>query len=231
MSYEAGLILGLETSGDSAGCAIGTPEGILASESISQPKQHGENLAPMISRAARTAGIGLQELDLIAVDIGPGLYTGLRVGVAMGMSLAFALELQVLGISSLDIVAFQAPQQPQITAVVLDARRSEVFYKIFNKDSTQSESEGVCAPRDLVPKLEELAGGQPNQSHVLCLGDGASLYSDIYESAGFNVLNDSPKVESLIQLAAVTDPRDYLSAYQLQPLYKREPDAKKLTAK
>ena len=76
------LILGISTSTKQVGCAIGGHEGVLASSHSARGKRHAENLAPAIDFVRRQARIELDEISVVAVDIGPGLFTGLRVGIA-----------------------------------------------------------------------------------------------------------------------------------------------------
>ena len=84
------LILGIETASSQVGCAIGGHEGVLASAHTYQVSRHAENLAPQIDFVCRQADIDLTDLGAVAVDVGPGLFTGLRVGVATALSIAYA---------------------------------------------------------------------------------------------------------------------------------------------
>ena len=102
------LILAIETASSQAGCAIGGHEGVLASAHTGINGKHAENISPQIAFVREQAGVEFSELGAIAVDIGPGLFTGLRVGIATAVSIAHALTLPVIGISSLDLLAFPA---------------------------------------------------------------------------------------------------------------------------
>ena len=84
------LILGLESATAQVGCAIGGHEGVLASSHSARGKRHAENLTPAIEFVCRQARVELQEISCVAVDNGPGLFTGLRVGVASGKAIAQA---------------------------------------------------------------------------------------------------------------------------------------------
>lgn len=85
------LILAIETATESVGVALGGRDGVLASVTIARGRRHGETLAPAIQFACRHAGVELPDLDAVAVDIGPGLFTGMRVGIATAKALAMAL--------------------------------------------------------------------------------------------------------------------------------------------
>src|SRR3954453_7288632 len=100
------LILGIESATQQVGCAIGGHEGVLASFHSARGRRHAEVLTPAIDFIAKQAKIELSEISAIAVDIGPGLFTGLRVGVATAKAMAQALRIPVLGVASLDLLAF-----------------------------------------------------------------------------------------------------------------------------
>ena len=108
------LILGIESATVQVGCAIGGHEGVLASAHSAKGKRHAESLAPSIQFICEQAGIELSEIGVVAVDIGPGLFTGLRVGVATAKAIAFALRIPMIGVSSLDLVAFPVRFSPRL---------------------------------------------------------------------------------------------------------------------
>ena len=127
------LILGIESAGSQVGCAIGGHEGVLASAHTGKGRQHAESLAPQIDFVRRQAGIEFSELGVVAVDIGPGLYTGLRVGISSATTIAHALGIPMIGISSLDLLAFPARWTSRLIVTALDARRGELFTALFRK--------------------------------------------------------------------------------------------------
>ena len=128
------LILGIDTATPAVGCAIGGHEGVLASFTAARGRRHAETLVPAIDHLRRSVGIELDELGAIAVDVGPGLFTGLRVGVATAKAMASALRVPVVvGVSSLDLVAFPVRFSPRLIASVVDARRGEVFFAFYRQ--------------------------------------------------------------------------------------------------
>jgi tRNA threonylcarbamoyladenosine biosynthesis protein TsaB len=100
------LILGIETATIQVGCAIGGHEGVLASFHAAKGRRHVETLIPAVEFMCHHAKIDLDEISVVAVDVGPGLFSGLRVGVAAAKALAQALRVPTIGISSLDLLAF-----------------------------------------------------------------------------------------------------------------------------
>ena len=90
------LILGIGTSTDQIGCAIGGHEGVIASFELRKGRRHAETLAPAIQFLCDQSGISLSQLGLVAVDVGPGLFTGLRVGMATPHAIAYRLSLPMI---------------------------------------------------------------------------------------------------------------------------------------
>jgi tRNA threonylcarbamoyladenosine biosynthesis protein TsaB len=121
------LILGIDTATPQVGCAIGGHEGVLATAHSSRGRRHAETLVPAIDFVRRQACVELDEIGAIAIDVGPGLFTGLRVGIATAKAMASALQVPMIGVSSLDLLAFPVRFSPRLIAAVVDARRGEVF--------------------------------------------------------------------------------------------------------
>lgn len=121
------LILGITTSTPQIGLAVGGQEGVLSTWSAVRGRHHAELVTPAIAEVCASAGIELSEVGLVAVDIGPGLFTGLRVGVATAKAAALALGVPMIGVSSLDLLAFRVRYASRTVTAVIDARRGELF--------------------------------------------------------------------------------------------------------
>src|SRR5690606_38859071 len=102
------LILGISTSTARVGCAIGGHEGILGAIYSSRGKRHAETLTPAIEFLCTQTRVQLADIGAVAVDLGPGMFTGLRVGIAAGKAIAHARRLPMIGVTSLDLLAFPA---------------------------------------------------------------------------------------------------------------------------
>ena len=108
------LILGIETATQQVSVAIGGHEGVLGMFEVSRGRRHAETLVPAIEFLCRQTDIEISEFGAIAVDIGPGLFTGMRVGLAAGKAIAQALRVPMIGISSLDLLAFPKAKDKQV---------------------------------------------------------------------------------------------------------------------
>ena len=221
------LVLGIESASAEVGVALGGEDGVIASAQSSRDRRHAENLTPQIEFICRQAQVELSEVGCIAVDVGPGLFTGLRVGLSSAMALAHGLDVPMIGVSSLELGAFAARYTDTTILPCYDARRGEVFSARYSAtgDGVESLSEPrVSTPDELAEDLQ--ASGEP----VLMVGDGGKRYHEIFSTidtvqfAGPGLWY--PSARSLVEL---TYPRaiagDTMSPGEIEPLYLRLPDA------
>jgi tRNA threonylcarbamoyl adenosine modification protein YeaZ len=166
---------------------------VVAERVVVDARRHGELLAVGL-REVLAAG----EPDQVVVGVGPGPFTGLRVGIMTAAAFGDARGLPVLGVCSLD--GLSAPS----TAVVTDARRKEVYWAVYDGSGHRAQGPQVSSPAEAQAAVEGLR----------VVGDGAQLY-------GF-ATDDEPRYPSLVRLAAVAAETDPLP---LTPLYLRRPDA------
>lgn len=221
------LILGIESATAQVGCAVGGHEGVLASAHSARNRRHAESLTPSIEFVCRQARIELPELGAVAVDIGPGLFTGLRVGVATAKALAQALRVPVIPISSLDLLAFPARFTDRLIAAVIDARRGELFTALYRPvpGGVQRVTEPrVCTPDDLKGELQAQAGD------LLLVGDGAIRHQEVFRSlTRAEVVTHGlahPSARDLVLLAHHQALREeWVQPWDVAPTYLRKPDA------
>jgi len=222
------LILAIESATNQVGCAVGGPDGLLASAHTIRARHHAESLAPQIEFVVDQAGIALADIGAVAVDIGPGLFTGLRVGITTAISMAWALGVPVITSTSLDLLAHGVITDDREILAVVDARRGEVFHARYRPDNqglSQITEPAVASPSELVATL---CG---SDTDVLLVGDGVRAYIDTFGSLdrvdlasdGFN----RPCAQVLVALAArIAEQGGAVDPAEVAPLYLREPDAK-----
>jgi tRNA threonylcarbamoyl adenosine modification protein YeaZ len=171
--------------------------------------KHGEQLAPLIEAVLAGAGIVRQDLTAIAVGVGPGPFTGLRVGLVTARTLALVLELPVYGVCSLDVLAIEAArgQDPvgRDLVVATDARRKEVYLASYDDQGHRLDGPEVVRPA-------EAATDAP------VVGEGAMLYPEAFPAAREPVLPSAGWLARAVaeELAELHDP---------EPMYLRRPDA------
>lgn len=221
------LILGIDTATTQCSCAIGGHEGVLALVESARTRRHAENLVPAISVALDHAGVQLAEVSVVAVDVGPGLFTGLRVGLATAKAIAVATGVPMIGVSSLDLLAHRVRFTRRLIAAVVDARRGEVFHAFYRPvpGGVQRVSEPrVAPPSDVVSEVVARGGD------VLFVGDGAVQYREEFANlAGVEFADRGeslPSAGALVQLAHARALREeFVQPSEIVPLYLRRPDA------
>ncbi len=156
------MLLALDTSTAYISVAVYDAEAgrVLAERDQVGPMQHGELLAPTITECLASAGLVRQDLTAIAVGVGPGPYTGLRVGVVTARTLGLALEIPVYGVCSLDAIAFDQGRTDAFV-VTTDARRKELFWAAYDEQG-RVEGPHVDRPAE-VPSDRPVIGlpGEP----------------------------------------------------------------------
>lgn len=221
------LILGIESATTQVGVAIGGHEGVLASAHSARDRRHAETLAPQIEFVCAQARIELSEIGVVAVDIGPGLFTGLRVGLASAMAVAHGLGVPMIGVSSLDLGAFAAQHSDKLIVTCYDARRGEVFtgwYRSVPGGVQRVAEPAVASPEELASELVATS------DELLMVGDGALRYRDRFDSiSGVEIAEVGlayPSARSLVELAHPRALREeFVSPSEIEPLYLRMPDA------
>ncbi len=221
------LILGIETATMQVGCAIGGQEGMLASFHGARGRRHVESLVPSIEFVCRHAGVDLDEIGAVAVDVGPGLFSGLRVGVAAAKAFAQALRVPVVGVTSLDLLAFPVRHSSRLIVATIDARRGELFYAFYRQvpgGAQRLSGYNLGTPAELASEL--VATGED----CLFVGDGALRYPELFteaahsESGGPAVAH--PSAAALVELAHPLAIREeFVQPWELEPMYLRRSDA------
>ena len=202
------MLLTFDTATPLVTVALHDGDDVVAELVSERPLQHGEQLAPLIERVLRETGLVRQDLTAIGVGIGPGPFTGLRVGLVTARTLGFVLELPVYGVCTLDVLAVEAADTGAVGeefVVATDARRREVYLASY-------DAAGVRVDGPVVGKAADHATDRP------VVGEGAVLYPDSFpQRAG-------PTQPSAGWLARVIA-EERAELHDPEPLYLRRPDA------
>jgi len=222
------LVLAIETSTPQTTVAMGTEQGVIGSVLLSWSRGHAEVVTPAIARLLEWSELRLDQAGGVAVGLGPGLFTGLRVGVSTARALAQVLRVPVVGIGSLDVLAFSVRHSRWRIAAATDGKRGEVFYAFYRPvpgGVTRETEVAVGPPERLAAELE--ASGE---EHLL-VGGGALLYRRILREVGTPVEFASfarafPHAEALMELALPRFHREeYSRPEEIVPHYVRKSDA------
>lgn len=206
------MLLAVETATDRVSVALHDGATIVAHQHETTPRRHVESLIPLMDRTLRDAGVSLDAVTGVAVGVGPGAFTGLRVGIATATSLAVARGVPCVGVSSLDAVAHQARLDGSVGAdaaivVALDAKRREVFWAAY-RDGRRASEPAVSDPRDLASAAAD---------GLAVLGDAVVSYPDVF-AGGIVAWPDAAAIASI---AAGASP---FEAVPPRPVYVRRPD-------
>ena len=219
------LILGIETSTGASSVSFWSDHGRVGGMTVARERGHVEILMPAVLRTLELAGLSIDRLTGVAVGLGPGLFTSLRVGVATAKTLAQVLQVPIVGISSLDLLAFNVRFTPKLICACVDARRGEVFAAFYRQaqggvhrlnDYSTWEPKALAA--EVISRDED----------VLLVGNGVVEYHDELGEIGEVATGSSqyPRAEALCELAAPLFAREETTPLALlEPLYVRRSDA------
>jgi tRNA threonylcarbamoyladenosine biosynthesis protein TsaB len=221
------LVLGIETSTARSGVCLATERGCVAAATLGRGQAHGEFVVPAIAFCLEQAHLSIGDVQGVAVSLGPGLYTGMRVGIATAQTLAHARRLPVVGLASLDLLAFSVRHVRRLLCAVLDARRGELFWAFYRAvpGGVQRVSDfRVGPPSKLAGEIEAAS------EDVLAIGDGAVAARALLESTGAevgSVATASPSALALVELALPRFLREETQRPEdLRPHYLRKADAR-----
>jgi tRNA threonylcarbamoyladenosine biosynthesis protein TsaB len=163
-------VLGIETSGMRGGIALVEEDQVLGTRLFEKGMVHGREIAPALRSLLDELAIGPGAIDLIACDIGPGSYTGLRVGLASAKGLALALRRPVVGVASLDALAESARALASVLCPAIDAKWEQVYGAVYR--------DGLCATGYLAEKPADFAARVPPDA--LVLGDALDAHGALF---------------------------------------------------
>jgi len=217
------LVLGFDTATPAVSVALHDGDRVIAEAFAVDARRHSELLMPMITKVMAEAGAARTELTAVAVGVGPGPYTGLRVGVVTARVLGSVLGVPVSGVCSLDIMAAAVVADPVRAArpgreflVATDARRKEVYWARYDVAGRRLAGPGV-GPASSIPDAADMA----------VAGTGGQLYLEAFGELTGPAYPDAGTLARLVA-GSLADPGGFAGPPLLaaEPLYLRRPDAK-----
>ena len=201
------MLLAFDTATPAVTVALHDGERVVATHTVVDARRHGELLAPGIVAVLDEAWVPRQDVTAVAVGVGPGPYTGLRVGLVTARTLSLALDVPVYGVCTLDVLAAQAVDEGAVDGpflVATDARRKEVYWASYDEEGRRLDGPHVSKPADVATEGP-------------VVGAGAVLYPECFPRA---VGPEHPDAGALARV--VTDERAEL--VDPEPMYLRRPD-------
>ena len=223
-------ILAVDTSATSASVCVAQENKIIGEFSINTALTHSQTLIPMIEQLAEKTGVTLDNIDAIAVNAGPGSFTGVRIGVAAVKGIAFSRNIPCVSVSTLESMAYNMLDNDCIICSVMDARCSQVYNSLFRvKDGkvTRLIEDRALSLTDLKLDLQKY------NDKIILVGDGAEITFNYFENSLQNVFLASVnnRVQKASSIACVAFKKinngETLNASELMPVYLRLPQAQR----
>jgi len=205
-------LLTIDTTTEFLSLAITRGDKVVAKMHKKAPMMHSTLLVPMIAKLLKKAHMKLQDLDGFCVSIGPGSFTGLRIGVTTIKGLAYSLDKPVVTVPTLDVIAHNAKKFKGIICTVLDARKNKVYACLYKSDGKNIEK----ISRYLLISVAELEKILGDYDKIVMLGDGLKFFAEHKAE----VIKWHPKAEvaSLLGLEYFRK-KKFVSADKLEPMY------------
>lgn len=225
------IILGIETATMTGGLAIIDSGKLISEYTLSMKTTHSSRLMPELDWMLRDASLDKKQIECIAISIGPGSFTGLRIGLATAKGLAMGLDVPLVGIPTLDALANNIPYPIYQICAILDARKKEVysaFYKNENDILARKSNYDVMFPDELVKRIKE---------KTIIVGDAIGVYGDFLKEKLGEFAVFAPASQRLPRASVIAEmgikrleAGDVLNLASSEPIYIRPSDAEmKLT--
>ena len=221
------FVLAVETSIMTSSVALLDNSVLVAEQTVRTARGHASKLLPMVDNMMEAAGLALSDVDLMAVPLGPGSFTGIRIGLSTMKGLAWSSKTPLVGVCSLETLALGTGIRDQPVVAVLDARKGEVFLAIYKHSmdgSLEVLLEPIVAPPErALSKAGEVLGDTPG----VFVGEGVRVYPEVFSKCV--VLERHFDLVRAAVMGArarrVFEEKGASSASELQPIYLRRSDA------
>jgi len=225
-------VLAIDTSSIVASVAIVDEQKVLGEYTINHKKTHSQKLMPMIKETLSACEIDIADIDLYCVSIGPGSFTGLRIGVATAKALAHSANKPVIGINTLDALAYGMPYFEGIICPIIDARNNQVYTAQYIWDINGPKLLTQYIAQDIQNIINEL---KDKKEKVIFVGDGVSVYKEniidnLKELAVFSPVFSTMQKASVVAELAIQKYRErhFDNYLTLTPFYLRKSQAERV---
>ena len=223
-------ILAVDTSATAASVAVAEENKLIGEFSINTALTHSQTLMPMVDELFKNTGLSVNDIDVVAVNAGPGSFTGVRIGVAAVKGIAFPKNMPCVSVSTLESMAYNMLGNDCVVCSVMDARCSQVYNALFKVNGytvTRMTDDRALSLTDLKLELQNI------REKIVLVGDGAVLCSKFLDSELENVMlapfNNRIQTASSVAYAAFEKIKngETLTADELMPVYLRLPQAQR----
>ena len=225
-------ILGIESAGITASCAISEDDILLCEYTQNHKKTHSEKLMPLIVKAIEESEFSLNDIDVIAISKGPGSYTGLRIGAAIAKGLAQALDIPMVAVPTMKALAANVFDSNKYIVPILDAKGGRAYSGIYRWDNNELKTIKDQFPtniEDLIDIINDL------DNDVVLNGDGSVNYREILQSKVNKNISFAPEKYNLLSASSVNyvgyqliKENKMISYYDFSPEYLRPSQAERM---
>src|SRR5438874_5897456 len=219
--------LAVETSGRIGSVALAEDGVVLAEETFPHGLQHAAHLLPMIDRMCSARKWRAPDLKHLYVSAGPGSFTGLRIGITLCKTMAFATGAKIVAVPSVRVLAENAPEDARNLIIVLDAKRDQIFAARFERRSVEDEwTEAEPAHLD---SLADILRGSPRPVHLL--GEGVPYHRKFIPADDSSIMIAAEdlwrgRASAVAKLgSSMAQQERFVDPYRLTPIYIRRPEA------
>ncbi len=225
-------ILGIESSGITASCAISEDEILLCEYTQNHKKTHSEKLMPLIVKSLEDSDISLKDINFIAISKGPGSYTGLRIGAAIAKGLAQALDIPMVAVPTMKALAANVFDSNKYIIPILDAKGGRAYSGIYKWENNK-----LMTIKDQFPiNIDELINIINDiEGDVVLNGDGSVNYKEVLESKVNKKIYFAPEKYNILSAASINQvgyqlikDNKIISCYDFSPEYLRPSQAERM---
>lgn len=224
-------VLAVDTSSDVAAVAVMEQDKVLSEFTVQHKKTHSQKLMPMIQEVLQSLELTPRDIDLYAASSGPGSFTGLRIGVTTVKALAYAAKKPVIGVPTLDALAYNIPACDRLVCPIMNARNNQVYTAVYwwEKDTPVNITEYMGIP---VNELVEILKGK--NKPVIFLGDGVEIHRELLKKEFGELCSFAPaglllhRGVSVAQAAMIRASKGLLeNCFEMVPYYLRKSQAER----
>lgn len=174
-------ILAIDAATKVLSIAVIDGDTVLATSALNVGKTHSERLLPIIEQTLKLASIELKSIEAMAVTIGPGSFTGLRIGISTAKGLAKTLGVNLIPVTTLEALSYNGRHMDKLVCPVLDARKDEVYTALYDENGNVVMEETAIHPRILAETIKEQYAEKFAHKKVVFLGDAADIFIETFK--------------------------------------------------
>ena len=217
-------ILAIDTSSKICSTAILENENLIDEINLDNGKTHSENLLPIISQILERNNLKLSDVDLIACSVGPGSFTGIRIGIASIKAIAEVNNIPIASVTSLETLA-RIDTSNKIKVCIIDARNNQVYCGIFDEEYNKTEEFIADDILKIIKKIKKY-------TNIICIGDGAILHKDLLQqnisNVSFSTLNEQIAYNTGLIGYKKYQKNELKNADSILPIYLRKSQAERM---